>query len=101
MDTVKIERLLINYKTLEQFKQFKEYGHQELSMLEDLQSNMIENNSESPFYGIYYGDSLIARMSLYKVNKEYDVYFDPPTDYMELWKVEVLPNYQGRGYGKA
>ncbi|MDY0405972.1 N-acetyltransferase [Virgibacillus sp. 179-BFC.A HS] len=101
MNNVKIERLLINYKTLEAFKQFKEYGNQELSMLEDLESNMVENNSESPFYGIYYGDRLIARMSLYRVGKKYDFYFDPPQDYLELWKLEVLPDYQHRGYGKA
>lgn len=101
MDNVKIEKLLINYKTLEAFKQFREYGHQELFMLEELQSNMVENNSESPFYGIYYGDALIARMCLYKVDKKYDAYFDPPQDYMELWKVEVLQPYQRRGYGRA
>lgn len=101
MEQVQIERLLINYKTLEQFKRFKEYGHQELSMLEDLQNNIVENNSESPFYGIYYGTNLVARMSLYKVKKKYDAYFDPPQDYLELWKLEVLPNYQGRGYGSA
>ena len=49
----------LNYKTLEEFKQFKEYGIQELSMLEDLESNMIENDSNSPFYGIYFGDKLV------------------------------------------
>ncbi|MCY8185981.1 GNAT family N-acetyltransferase, partial [Bacillus inaquosorum] len=42
---VKVERLLINYKTLDEFKKFKEYGIQELSMLEDLQDNIIENDS--------------------------------------------------------
>ncbi|SHF49245.1 N-acetyltransferase [Ornithinibacillus halophilus] len=97
---IKVEKLLINFKTLEEFKRFKEYGHQELSMLEDLQSNIVENNSESPFYGIYYGDTLIARMSLYKVDKKYDNYFDPPQNYLELWKLEVLPHYRGKGYGK-
>lgn len=61
----KVERLLINYKTLDEFKKFKGCGAQELSMLEELQANIIENDSESPFYGIYYGGSLIARMSLY------------------------------------
>ncbi|WP_010096800.1 N-acetyltransferase [Ornithinibacillus scapharcae] len=100
MGDVKVERLLINYKTLEEFKRFKEYGHQELSMLEDLQTNIIENDSESPFYGIYYGGSLVARMSLYKVNRKYDQYFEPSHDYLELWKLEVLPHYQGQGYGK-
>ncbi len=99
MKKVKVENLLINYKTLEKFKRFKEYGNQELSMLEDLENNMIENNSESPFYGIYIGENLIARMSLYKIKKKYDNYFDPPQDYLALWKLEVLPDYQGQGYG--
>lgn len=100
MGEVKVEKLLINYKTLEEFTRFKEYGHQELSMLEDLQSNIVENNSQSPFYGIYFGDTLIARMSLYRVDKKYDKYFDPAQDYLELWKLEVLPHYRGKGYGK-
>ncbi|MFD2760549.1 N-acetyltransferase [Lentibacillus juripiscarius] len=97
---MKVEKLLINYKTLEQFKRFKEYGNQELSMMEDLQNNIVENNSESPFYGIYLGHNLIARMSLYKVKQKYDEYFKPPQDYLELWKLEVLPDYRGNGYGK-
>ncbi|RYG74070.1 N-acetyltransferase [Lentibacillus lipolyticus] len=97
---MKVEKLFINYKTLEQFKRFKEYGNQELSMMEDLQNNIVENNSESPFYGIYLGHNLIARMSLYKVKKKYDEYFNPPQDYLELWKLEVLPDYRGQGYGK-
>jgi GNAT superfamily N-acetyltransferase len=97
----KVEKLKINYKTLEEFKKFKEYGHQELSMLEDLEANIVENDSDSPFYGIYFGDKLVARMSLYQVKKQFDRYFEPPQDYLELWKLEVLPNYQGKGYGKA
>ncbi|GAA0494936.1 N-acetyltransferase [Salinibacillus aidingensis] len=100
MKTVKVERLLINYKTLEEFKRFKEYGIQELSMLEDLENNMVENNSESPFYGIYYGNSLVARMSLYRIDKKYDEYFEPPQDYLELWKLEVLYDYRGKGLGR-
>ncbi|MDQ0161625.1 N-acetyltransferase [Bacillus alveayuensis] len=98
---VKVERLLVNYKTLEEFKKFKEYGLQELSMLEDLQANIIENDSDSPFYGIYYGDKLVARMSLYRIDKKFDQYFEPKQDYLELWKLEVLPEYQRKGYGKA
>ena len=100
MNKVKVENLLINYKTLEKFKNFREYGNQELSMLEDLENNFIENNSESPFYGIYMGESLIARMSLYRIKSKYDNYFDPPQDYLALLKLEVLPDYQGQGYGK-
>ncbi|MBZ5518644.1 N-acetyltransferase [Bacillus sp. KS1] len=98
---LKVERLLINFKTLEEFKRFKEYGMQELSMLEDLQDNIIENDSTSPFYGIYFGDKLVARMSLYQVNGGANPYFDQRQDFLELWKLEVLPGYQNNGYGKA
>ncbi|CAM3695553.1 N-acetyltransferase [Mesobacillus zeae] len=97
----KVEKLKINYKTLEEFKKFKEYGHQELSMIEDLEANIIENDSNSPFYGIYFGDKLVARMSLYTIQSKFDRYFAPPQDYLELWKLEVLPDYQRKGYGKA
>ena len=98
---VKVQRLLVNYKTLEEFKEFKEYGIQELSMLEDLEANIIENDSESPFYGIYFGDKLIARMSLYRRSAKFDQYFNPPQDYLELWKLEVLAPYQKQGFGQA
>ncbi|MFO1445794.1 N-acetyltransferase [Bacillus sp. Bva_UNVM-123] len=96
-----VEKLMVNYKTLEEFKRFREYGLQELSMFEDLEANIIENNSESPFYGVYFGDKLVARMSLYRVEKKYDRYFEPAQDYFELWKLEVLADYQHKGYGKA
>jgi GNAT superfamily N-acetyltransferase len=101
MSTFKVEKLSINYKTIEEFKRFKEYGLQELSMLEDLQANIIENDSESPFYGIYYGDKLVARMSLYRADKKFDKYFEPAQDYLELWKLEVISDYQQKGVGKA
>jgi GNAT superfamily N-acetyltransferase len=101
MTTTKVQPLLVNYKTLEEFKRFKEYGNQELAMLEDLESNIVENDSESPFFGIYYGSALVARMSLYRVQAKYDHYFQPPQDYLELWKLEVLPDYRGQGFGKA
>ncbi|MBN6887045.1 GNAT superfamily N-acetyltransferase [Cytobacillus horneckiae] len=97
----KIERLKVNYKTLEDFKKFKEYGVQELSMIEDLEANIIENGSESPFYGIYFGDNLVARMNLYQVDAKFNRYFEPPQNYLELWKVEVLPDFQSKGYGTA
>jgi GNAT superfamily N-acetyltransferase len=97
----KVERLKINYKTLDEFKKFRQYGHQELSMLEDFQANLIENDSESPFYGIYFGEMLVARMSLYQIEAKFDRYFAPPQDYLELWKLEVLPDYQGKGYGSS
>ena len=96
-----IVKLKVNYKTLEEFKKFKEYGIQELSMSEDLEANIIENDSESPFYGIYFSDKLVARMSVYQVSGKYNRYFEPPVDYLEIWKLEVLLEYQGQGYGTA
>lgn len=97
----KVERLLANFKTMEEFKKFKEYGIQELSMLEDLEANIIENNSQSPFYGVYFGDSLVGRMSLYKQDAESDRYFDGSKDYLVLWKLEVLPDFRNKGIGRA
>lgn len=97
----KVEKLKVNYKTLEEFKKFREYGLQELSMLEDLEANIIEDDSVSPFYGIYFGDKLVARMSLYQVEKKFDRYFEPAQDYLELWKLEVISDYQNKGYGRA
>ncbi|WLR43639.1 N-acetyltransferase [Bacillus carboniphilus] len=98
---MEVKRLQINYKTLEEFKKFKEYGLQELSMLEDLENNMVENTTESPFYGIYFGGKLVARMNLYKIDKEFDQYFEPKQDYLELWKLEVLPDYQRKQFGTS
>lgn len=98
---LKVEKLKVNFKTLEEFKKFKEYGIQELSMLEDLQDNLVDNDSDSPFYGIYFGDKLVARMSLYQIDEKFDRYFYPPQKYLELFKLEVLPDYQGKGYGKT
>jgi len=101
MGDVKVERLKINYKTLEEFQKFREYGLEELSMLDDLRQNIIENDSDSPFYGIYADNQLIARMSLYRIDGKYDRYFHPPQDYFELWKLEVLPKYRNQDYGTA
>ncbi|MBS4211955.1 MULTISPECIES: N-acetyltransferase [Neobacillus] len=96
----KVEKLKVNFKTLEEFKKFKEYGLQELSMFEDLEANMIDNDIDSPFYGIYYGDKLVARMSLYQIEAKFDRYFYPPQSYLELWKLEVLQDYQGKDFGR-
>ncbi|PRO64739.1 N-acetyltransferase [Alkalicoccus urumqiensis] len=101
MEQYEVQRLKINFKTLEHFENFREYGSQELSMKEDLEENIVENDSESPFYGVYFGDKLVARMSLYRIDKQFDRYFDPPQDYLELWKLEVLPGFQGKGIGNA
>jgi GNAT superfamily N-acetyltransferase len=96
-----VERLKINYKTLEEFKKFREHGLEELSMYEDLEGTMIEDAVLSPFYGIYEDGRLIARMSLYTIKSKFDRYFEPQRDYLELWKLEVLPGHKGKGYGST
>lgn len=96
-----VQALQINYQTLEEFKKFRENGLEELSMLEDLRANMIEDNSVSPFYGIYEDGKLVARISLYKIAAKYNHYVEAPTDFFELMKLEVLPGYKGKGYGTA
>ncbi len=68
-------------------------------MLEELQANIIENDSESPFYGIYYGGSLIARMSLY-MKRNGGEPFEITGPYLELYKLEVLPTFQKQGFGQ-
>lgn len=94
-------RLKINYKTLEEFKKFREHGLEELSMNEELQATLVEDDSHSPFYGIYEDGKLVARMSLYFIEARYDRYFSPARDHVELWKLEVLPGYKGMGFGRA
>lgn len=101
MQSPKVERLKINYKTLEEFQKFHEYGLPELSMLEDLEANMVENDNNSPFYGIYQEGKLVARISLYRIDAKYDRYFEPAQDYYEIWKLEVLPQYRNQGLGTA
>ncbi|WP_038090067.1 N-acetyltransferase [Tumebacillus flagellatus] len=96
-----VQSLQINYQTLEEFKKFRENGLEELSMLEDLRANMIEDNAVSPFYGIYEDGKLVARISLYKIGAKYNHYTETPTDFHELMKLEVLPGYKGKGYGTA
>ncbi|ASS75967.1 GNAT family N-acetyltransferase [Tumebacillus algifaecis] len=97
--TPHVQKLQINYKTLEEFRKFRENGLEELSMLEDLKADLVEDHTDSPFYGIYEEGKLVARMSLYQINEKYDRYFEPPTTYHELMKLEVLPGYKGKGYG--
>ncbi|OKL37222.1 N-acetyltransferase [Domibacillus mangrovi] len=93
-----VENLKMNFKTIEEFKSFKEYGLEELSMLEELHISMVEDNTTSPFYGIYYGDRLAARMCLYV--REDKLNLIPTSEkYLEIWKLEVLPAFQHKGFG--
>lgn len=93
MNEMNIVHLAINFKTLDHFKNFSFHTDEELAMCKDLEGKIIENIDNSPFYGIYFGDKLVARMSLYKIEEDDKVCY-------KLSKLEVLPNYRGKGYGK-
>ena len=61
-----VKHLEINYKTDELFEAFREFGNKDLYMVEELQGQTIDASSESPFYGIFHGENLVARMALLK-----------------------------------
>lgn len=61
-----IKRLEINYKTDELFENFRAFGNKDLYMVNELNGQMIDASSDSPFYGIFVGDQLGARMALLK-----------------------------------
>ena len=91
-----VKHLEINYKTDELFEAFREFGNKDLYMVEELQGQMIDASSESPFYGIFHGENLVARMALLKRDVE-EIYFPEFDDYLLLWKLEVLDNYKIKG----
>ncbi|KAA1042703.1 N-acetyltransferase [Macrococcus equipercicus] len=95
-----VTKLEINYKTADDFKKFREVGNQELWMVNELEGNMMDADIESPFYGIYVGENLAARMCLFKKDDVNNDYFSDATDYLVLWKLEVLEKYQHKGYGR-
>ncbi|CAD2079352.1 GNAT family N-acetyltransferase [Jeotgalicoccus meleagridis] len=97
----KVHNLAINYKTAEEFKKFREYGSQELHMLDELEANVIDANIDSPFYGIYQGDELAARMCLYKQTDTTHPIDGTNSEFLIIWKLEVLDRFQGRGLGSA
>ena len=99
MSNVKL--LDINYKTDKLFEDFRNFGNEDLYLVDELRGEMIDASSDSPFYGIYVGDRLGARMALYRKGEVEEVYFSDFDDYNVLWKLEVLRDFQGRGYGKA
>ena len=59
-----VKHLQINYKTDELFADFREFGNKNLYMIEELKGQMIDASSDSPFYGIFVGNKLVARMAL-------------------------------------
>ena len=95
----KVKNLAINYKTAEEFKKFREYGSQELHMIDELEANMIDADIDSPFYGIYLGEELVARMCLYRRKDAENPIDNDTAEYLVIWKLEVLEKYQGRGFG--
>ena len=96
-----VKRLDINYKTDELFEDFRNFGNEDLYLVDELRGEMIDASSDSPFYGIYVGDRLGARMALYRKGEVEEVYFSDFDDYNILWKLEVLRDFQGCGYGEA
>jgi len=95
-----VKRLDINYRTDELFEDFRNFGNKDLYMVDELRGEMIDASSDSPFYGIHVGDRLGARMAIYRKGDVEEIYFPDFDDYIVLWKLEVLSNFQGRGYGK-
>ncbi|MBI5972247.1 ribosomal protein S18 acetylase RimI-like enzyme [Staphylococcus caledonicus] len=95
-----VKHLEINYKTDELFEAFRAFGNQDLYMVEEFNGQMIDASSDSPFYGIFNGENLAARMALLKKGDVEEKYFPKYDDYLLLWKLEVLEQYNNRGYGK-
>lgn len=95
-----VKHLQINYKTDELFADFREFGNKNLYMIEELKGQMIDASSDSPFYGIFVGNKLVARMALLDKGELEETYFPNSNDYILLWKLEVLDTYQRRGYAK-
>ena len=91
-----IKKLTINYKTLEEFQLFNKKAADPLAITEELQHDLIENSLSSSFFGLYKEEKLVGRMQL-------NNYMEHPSsekDYLELCKVEILPEYQKLGLGK-
>lgn len=94
-----VKRLDINYKTDELFEDFRNFGNKDLYLVDELRGEMIDASSDSPFYGIYVGDRLGARMALYRKGEVEEEHFPNFDDYLVIWKLEVLKDFQNRGYG--
>ncbi|GGI30599.1 N-acetyltransferase [Staphylococcus chromogenes] len=97
----KVVHLDINYRTEELFEEFRNFGNKDLYMVDELHGEMIDASSDSPFYGIYVGEKIGARMALYQKGEVEETYFPNYDDYLVVWKLEVLKAYQGKGYGTA
>lgn len=96
-----VKRLDINYKTDELFEDFRNFGNKDLYLVDELRGEMIDASSDSPFYGIYVGDRLGARMALYRKGEVEETHFPGFDDYNVIWKLEVLRDFQDRGYGTS
>ncbi|WP_445488436.1 GNAT family N-acetyltransferase [Niallia sp. 03133] len=96
MNTI-VKKLAINYKTLEEFQDFNKKSKDPLSITAELQTDLVENSLSSSFFGMYEQDRLIGRMVLEHPAQEGFL----QEDCVELRKVEILPEYQQKGLGKA
>ncbi|GKU82370.1 GNAT family N-acetyltransferase [Niallia sp. NCCP-28] len=91
-----IKKLTINYKTLEEFQLFNKKASDPLAITEELQHDLIENSLSSSFFGLYEEEKLVGRMQLNHSVEQ----LSAENDYLELCKVEILPEYQKLGLGK-
>ncbi len=62
-------------ETDELFENFRAFGNKNLYMVNELNGQMIDASSDSPFYGIFVGDQLGARMALLKKGDVEEIYF--------------------------
>lgn len=92
-----IQKLPVNYKTLEEFKGFQSEELKGFSFTEDLSERLQEDCTDSPYIGIYFGNRLAGRMYIEKRHTEWNK--EEPV----LWihSLEVLPEYRFRGLGSA
>src|SRR5699024_9759068 len=58
-------------------------------------------DTDSPSYGIYVGENLAERRCIYTTEDDARPIFDPPHDYLVIWKLDVLEKYRGRGLESA
>lgn len=94
-----IKHLDINFKTDELFADFRETSDKNLVLIDEFAGEMIDASSDSPFYGIFVGEKIGARMALYENGEVEEKYFPQYDHYLILWKLEVLPSFQSRGLG--
>ena len=94
----KVERLLINYKTLDEFKNLKGAEPRNYLCWKNYKQTLLKTTVNLHFT-VFIMASLIARMSLY-MKRNGGEPFEITYSYLELYKLEVLPTFQKQGFGQ-